>query len=111
MNQLLTLPLLLLVWNSSGKSNQCWKKAKPFILNISRAKSNALKSLKCNVDIRILVAHKVNCTVVINKSISMEKLNTLLDSGAYKCLEKDSTPKIDRKILKLLSKHKFGAFC
>jgi hypothetical protein len=57
-------------------------------------------TLKRNGDIRILPADKGNCTVVMKETTYMEKLNTLLDS--------DLTSRIERKILKLLSKHKSG---
>jgi hypothetical protein len=56
-------------------------KPKPLISNVSRAESNALKSLKPNKDIRTFPANNVNCTDVINESTYTEKLNTLLDSG------------------------------
>jgi hypothetical protein len=84
------------------------EKPKPLISNISRTESNALKSLKRNRDIRILPADKENCTVVMNETMYMEKLNTLLDSGVYEPLPKDLTSRTERKIQKLLSKHNQG---
>jgi hypothetical protein len=70
-----------LAWNSSGKPDQCWKKPKPLISNITKAESSALKSLIHNKDIRVLAADKGNCTVVMNIPTNMEKLSTLLESG------------------------------
>jgi hypothetical protein len=74
------------------------------ISNITRAESNALKSLKRNRDIRILPADRGNCMVIMNKSIYMEKLNTLLESGVYEPLQKDL---IRLKKLKV----KYRSFC
>jgi hypothetical protein len=43
---------------------------------------------------------------VLDESKYKEKLNTLLESGVYEPLPKDPTAKIERKVQKLLSKHK-----
>jgi hypothetical protein len=66
----------------------------------------AVKSLRLNKSITILKADKGNCTVVFDESKYKEKLNTLLDSRVYEPLLKDPTPKVERKIWKLLSQHK-----
>jgi hypothetical protein len=84
------------------------EKPQPLTSNISRAESNALKSLKCNRNPRSLPADKGNCRVVVNGSTYMEKLNTLLESGVYEPVLKDPTSEIERKVQKLLSKHKSG---
>jgi hypothetical protein len=44
--------------------------------------------------------------VVLYESKYEEKLNTLLEPGVYEPLSKDPTAKVERKIQKLLSKHK-----
>jgi hypothetical protein len=44
--------------------------------------------------------------VVFDESKYKEKLNTLLESGVYEPLPKDPTAKVEKKIQKLLSKHK-----
>jgi hypothetical protein len=87
------------------------EKTKPLISNISRAESNALKSLKRNRDIRILPGDKGNCTVVMNETTYMEKLNTLLDSGVYETLPKDSTSRIERKNSETFIQAQIRAFC
>jgi hypothetical protein len=63
--------------------------------------------LRLNKEIRILQADKGNCTVVFDESKYKEKLNTLLESGVYEHLPKDPTVTVERRIQKLLSKHKF----
>jgi hypothetical protein len=74
--------------------------------NMTTKKLKAVKSLSFNKDISILQADKDNCTVVFDASKHKEKLNTLLGSGVYEPLPKDPTAKVERKIQKLLSKHK-----
>jgi hypothetical protein len=44
--------------------------------------------------------------VIFDKSRYKERLNTLLESGVYEPFPKDPTAKVERKIQKLLSKHK-----
>jgi hypothetical protein len=68
--------------------------------------SVALKSLKNNKEIRILQADKGNCTVMLNESTYAQKISSLLESGVYEILRKDPTSQIERKIRKLLTKHK-----
>jgi hypothetical protein len=65
-----------------------------------------VKSLRLDKDIRILQADKGNCTLVLDESKYKDKPNTLLDSGIYQPLPKDPTAKVERKVQKLLSKHK-----
>jgi hypothetical protein len=66
----------------------------------------AVKSLRINKDIRNLEADKGNCTVVFDECRCKSKLNTLLESGVYEPFPKDPTTKVERKMQKLLSKHK-----
>jgi hypothetical protein len=66
----------------------------------------ALKSLKHNKEVRIPQADKGNCTVVFNESAYNEKISCLLESGVYEIQHKDPTFQIERKIWKLLTKHK-----
>jgi hypothetical protein len=65
-----------------------------------------MKSFRLNQDIRILQADKGNCAVVLDKSNYKDKLNILLESGVYEPLPEDPTAKVERKVQKLLSKHK-----
>jgi hypothetical protein len=65
-----------------------------------------MKSLRLNKDIRLLQADKGNYTVMLDEFKYEDKLNTLLESGVYEPLSKDPTAKFDRKVQKLLSKHK-----
>jgi hypothetical protein len=67
---------------------------------------NSVKSLWLNKDIRFLHTDKDGYAVVFNESKYKEKLNTLLESGVYEHLPKDPTAKVERKVQKLLSKHK-----
>jgi hypothetical protein len=60
--------------------------------------------LKLNKIIRILPADKGNYSV--DKTTYRDKLNTLLECGAYEILSSDPTAKTERKIQTLMSKHK-----
>jgi hypothetical protein len=82
------------------------EKSTPLTSNIIRKESMALKSLKDNKGIRSLQADKGNCTVVLNESAYKEKISSLLKSGVYETLRNDPTAQIERKIWKLLTKHK-----
>jgi hypothetical protein len=62
--------------------------------------------LRLNKVIRIIQADKGNCTVVFVESKYKEKLNTLLEFGVYEPVPKNDAAKVERKIQKLLSKHK-----
>jgi hypothetical protein len=66
----------------------------------------AVRSLRLNTDIRIIQADKGNCTVVLDESKYKDKLKTLLEFGVYEPLLKARTAKVERKVRKLLSKHK-----
>jgi hypothetical protein len=44
--------------------------------------------------------------VVLNESTYKEKISSLIESGVYEILHKDPTSQIERKIWKLLTKHK-----
>jgi hypothetical protein len=82
------------------------EKSKPAPPNLSKQEFIALKSLKHNKDIRILKADEGNCAVVLNDSEYMDKLNLLLHSGVYEPLSKDTTKTVEKKVQKILSKHK-----
>jgi hypothetical protein len=66
----------------------------------------AMKSLMLNKDMRVLQADKGSCTVVLDESEYKDKLNTLLESGVCEPLAKDPTAKAEKKVQKLLSRHK-----
>jgi hypothetical protein len=74
--------------------------------NITRMESRALISSKQDREIKILPADKGNCTVVLNDSTYKQKIFSLLESGVYETLKKDPTSQIERKIRRLLFKHK-----
>jgi hypothetical protein len=63
-------------------------------------------SLRLNKGIRILQAGKGSCAVELDESKYNYKLNTLLESAVYELLCKGPTATIERKVQKLLSKHK-----
>jgi hypothetical protein len=65
-----------------------------------------VRSLKHNKQIRIMSADNGNCTVILNESTYKAKIFSLLEWGVYEPLHKDPTSRIERKIQKLLSKHK-----
>jgi len=54
----------------------------------------------------VLEADKGNCTVVMDKSDYLVKMNILLHSGVYEHIKNDPVANIERKVEKLLSKHK-----
>jgi hypothetical protein len=58
----------------------------------------AMKSLRLNKDIRMLQEDKGSCTVVLDESKYNNKLNTLVEYGAYELLPKDPTAKDNRKV-------------
>jgi hypothetical protein len=82
------------------------EKSRPFTSNVMRRESTALKSLKNNKQVQILQADKGNCIVVLIESPYKEKISSLLESGVYEILHRDPTSQIERKIWKLLTKHK-----
>jgi hypothetical protein len=82
------------------------EKSRPLTSDITRKESMALKSLKDNTEILIIHADKGNCTVVLNESTYKEKISSLLESEVYEILLKDPTFQIQRKMWKLLTKHK-----
>jgi hypothetical protein len=90
----------------SWKIRSMLQKSKPIISNITREEYVTIKSLKLNKNIRILLADKGNCSVVLDETTYKDKLNTLLESRAYEILCSDPTAKTERKIQTLLSKHK-----
>jgi hypothetical protein len=90
----------------SWKNRPMLQKSKPITSNIAREEYRAIKSLKLNKN-RILPADKGYCSVVLDETSYKDKLNTLLESGAYEILSSDPTKKkTERKIQTLLSKHK-----
>jgi hypothetical protein len=66
----------------------------------------ATRSMRLNKDIRILQVHKGKCTAVLEEFKYKDKFNTLLHSGVNELLIKDPTANVERKVKKLLSKHK-----
>jgi hypothetical protein len=62
------------------------EKSKSSRHNVTMKELKAVKSLRLNKDIRILLADKANCTVVFVESKYTGKLNTLLKSRVYEPL-------------------------
>ena len=46
----------------------------------------------------VLKADKGNCTVVMDKSDYLDKMNTLLHSGVYEHIKNDPVANIERKL-------------
>lgn len=63
------------------------------------------RSLRLDKDIRILLADKGNCTIILDESV-YKKLHMLLESGVSEPLSKDPTATVGRRMQKFLSKHK-----
>jgi hypothetical protein len=74
--------------------------------NVSKKEFKAMRSLRLNKDIRILQVDEGSCTMVWDESKYKDKLNALLESRVYEPLPKDPAAKIERKVLKLIYKHK-----
>jgi hypothetical protein len=74
--------------------------------NITRKESMALNSLEEEKQIRILEADKGNYTVELNESTYNEKISSLLESEVCEILRKEPKSQIDRKLWKVLTKHK-----
>ena len=66
--------------------------------NLSNSQQRALKSLKKKEDIVILKSDKGNATVVMNKDDYHQKCLALIQPPTYKCLKKNPTAKIERKV-------------
>jgi len=64
----------------------------------------ALKTLKDNVNLTILLADKGNATVVLNTSDYKQKISSLLEDPSYRILTKDPTDAIEWKTTLLLKK-------
>jgi hypothetical protein len=82
------------------------EKSRPLPSNITRKEYMASKFLKNNKEMRFLQADKGNCMVVLNEFTYKEKISSLQESGVYEILCKDPTSQTERKIWKLLTKHK-----
>jgi hypothetical protein len=68
---------------------------------MSKEELRAVRSLRLNKDIRILKEDKGKLVLVLDEAKYKDKLNTLLGSGVYEPLAK-----VERRVQKLLSKHK-----
>jgi hypothetical protein len=82
------------------------EKSKSSRPNMTTKELKAVKSLRQHKDTRILQADKGNCTVVFDESKYKEKLNTLLEFSFYEPLPNDPTARVERKMQKVLFKHK-----
>ena len=71
--------------------------------NLTPEESKALRMLKQDGDLTVLVADKGKATVVMDRCKYDEKMNTLLsDQSTYKVLRNDPTPSLQRKMNSLL---------
>jgi hypothetical protein len=66
-----------------------------------RKELKAVKSLRLSNGVRIVYGDRGNCIVLLDESEYQDKLNILLKSGVY-----DPLPKVERKVQKLLARHK-----
>jgi hypothetical protein len=89
-------------WNTKSML----EKSKSYMPDMTKMELKAMKYLRLSEDIRILQADKGNCMVVLDESKYKDKLNTLLESGVYEPLLKYSTAKVERRVQKLISKHR-----
>jgi hypothetical protein len=64
----------------------------------------ALKTIKDNMNLNILLADKGNTTVVLNTSDYKQKISSLLEDPSYRILTKDPTNAIEQKTTLLLKK-------
>jgi hypothetical protein len=72
------------------------EKSKSSRPNMTTKELKAVKFLRLSKDIWILQPDSGNYTVLLGESKYKDKLNTLLESGAYKSLPKDPTGKFER---------------
>ena len=72
--------------------------------NLSLQERDALKNLKNNHDIIIILADKGNSTVILSRTDYEKKLTTLLCDPCYIELKKDKTASIQRKVSVLLNR-------
>ena len=88
------------VARSVKKQNRSTSRSKP---NITREETKALHALKKDDSILILPADKGKATVVLDKQVYHDKLQTLLnDSHTYEVLKKDPTTTYKNKLINLL---------
>jgi hypothetical protein len=60
-------------------------------INITRAESKALRTVKNNTDLTILLADKGNATVLLNTADYKQKITSILEDPAYRRLTRDPT--------------------
>ena len=85
---------------------QTLKNAKLPRSNTSQQEKTAIKALKLDKSIHILSADKGNATVVMSTIEYDHKVTDILSTDTYRCLPKNPTPTIERKITnKLRSLH------
>jgi hypothetical protein len=72
--------------------------------NFTGAERRALRSLKANASLNVLLADKGNAVVVMGTSDYNRKIANLLQDKAYVMPKKDPTESIERKTVLLLKK-------
>jgi hypothetical protein len=71
---------------------------------LTGAERKALRPLRKNTDLTILLADKDNATVVLTSVEYNPKIDALLEDPAYRRLAKDPTEAVERKTILLLKK-------
>ena len=77
--------------------SQALKNHKPIKPNISKTEQQAINSLRRDHSIHILTADKRNATVVMDKADYDRKVRDILESGAYRLLNKNPIPSIQKR--------------
>jgi hypothetical protein len=72
--------------------------------NLTRAEREALKTLKNNTDLTILLADKGNATVILNTVVYKQKINSLLEDPSSRRLARDPTDSTEQKTTLMLIK-------
>ena len=72
--------------------------------NITTAEREALRTLKNNTDLTILLADKGNATVILNTADYKQKITSILEDPSYRRLTRDPTDSTERETALLLKK-------
>jgi hypothetical protein len=80
------------------------KHSKPQKANNSKAERDALRALRDNQDILVLLAGKGNASVVMTSKDYSEKMEEILGDQNYNILTTDPTKAVERRTTKLIKK-------
>jgi hypothetical protein len=82
------------------------EKSKSSRPDMNEKEFKAVRSVKFNKDIKIVMADNGKCSVMSDGYEYKDNLNTFSESGLYEPLTKDPTARADIKVQKLLAEHK-----